>query len=196
MVGALLWVFVFGCVTHHHYHHHYHCANKKGRRGPRFTKLPKKKRMGRKGPRAGDEYKRPPPGTPGESIDLGALVKEIGTARDPIQAFAKWKGRYVSTRGRVFNTEVNTKTKLRRLLLDPPGETRGVVARMNAGEKVVMLALTSYSKVTFLWFRRGAKVKVKGVLGSIDISNASWYIIFLNGYTARPSGVPIKPGAR
>jgi hypothetical protein len=124
------------------------------------------------------------------------LVKEIGTARDPIRAFARWKGKYVSTRGRVFNTEVNTKTKLRRLLLDPPDEKRGVADRMNAGEKVVMLALTSYSQVKFLWFRRGTKVKVKGVLGSIDISNASWYIIFLNGYTVRPSGIPAKPIAR
>lgn len=188
-----MWIFVFGCVTHHH---HYYGKCKDGRRRPALQKLQKKKRKRKKGPRAGDEYKRPAPSTPGESIELEVLVREIGRARDPIQAFARWKGKYVSTRARVFNTEVNTKTKLHRLLLDPPDEKRGVSDRMKAGEKVVMLACTSYSRIKFLWFRRGAKVKVKGVLGSIDISNASWYIIFVNGYTVRPSGIPVKPIAR
>jgi hypothetical protein len=187
LVASATLLAVGACTVHHH---HYYC--KGGKRHPGAHSPGH--RPGGDETKAVEKRCESP-----RTLDLAELVRKVGLAPRPDIAYAGWPGKCVTARARVFNVEVDTKTRIYRILFDPPGETRGVSERMGSGGRVLMLTCTSPSRRKFLWLRRGDTVQVTGGLTTLDTTNSGWLTSRLKGCSIRKLAPPrpvTRPVAR
>ena len=192
------------CKHHHRYHCHCVCPRTVGgsaKHQPRGTK---------KHPPRGSETLTPAlGGTKTEngakegSVDhptesnvskniLAKIVRHLNENRFTARAYKSWKGKTFKTRVRVFNVEINSETKKRRVLFDPPDEKRGIGKRIDKGETIVMLAIPQPPKSNLSILRRGMVVELSGSLARLDQANPGWLLIWVKNPKVKHEGVPLN----